>query len=78
MLGIYLTRSPGEATVPQELVGMSQEEALESLNRLELKSEFRQEFNDRIEQGKVFRSDPRGGLEVKAGRTVTLFVSLGP
>lgn len=76
--GVLLTRTPTEITVPSDLIGKTQEEATAALQKLEILVESRREFSDTFGEGQVFRTDPRGGIQIRAGKTVTLLVSKGP
>lgn len=74
---MYLTQTPDQVTVPADLVGMTEAEASKVLGRLGLVPQVRRDFNDRVVEGKVYDTDPKGTSEVRAGKSVVLWVSQG-
>ncbi len=76
-VGMFLTRTPEQVTVPADLVGMGEAEASGVLEKLGLVPQVRRDFNDRVPEGKVFDTDPKGTSEVRAGKPVVLWVSQG-
>lgn len=68
--------APKEVTVPPGLVGMKQEEAVRALEQVGLVPEIREEFQARPE-GVVYQTVPKSGVAMRAGKTVTLYVSKG-
>jgi eukaryotic-like serine/threonine-protein kinase len=77
-IGMLITQAPKQVTVPPDLVGMPQAEATTLLRKIGLKEKIQPDFHDRVTAGKVFATDPRGGTDIRANKTVTLFVSQGP
>lgn len=73
----YLSR-PSEVVVPDELIGMTYDEAVEFLeeNNL-LLGETIERVNDEVEEGLVFDSTPDIGSTVREGSEVDLYISLG-
>lgn len=65
-----------DVSVPN-LVHKDYETGYEKLVDLDLKVERKERFDDEVEQGKIIRQDPEPGAMVKAGSTVTLYVSKG-
>ncbi len=67
-----------EVLVP-DVSGMSQTEAIEALEAKDFKvnSEVKEISNDKIEQGKVVKTDPEALRPVKPNIEVTLYISLG-
>jgi serine/threonine-protein kinase len=77
---VVLTVSKGTETqaVP-DLKGLTQNEAIKALRDAGFDfGDFSYEPSDEIERGKVIRSSPEAGAEVKAGEKVKLVVSDGP
>ena len=74
----YLLSKPVQVIVPEELIGMEQEEATKLLeeNSLEV-GEIITRPNDDYEEGIVFRINPDIGATVLEGSEVDLYVSLG-
>ena len=72
----FLTRTPGEVTVPY-LVGKSRSNAIAELEKKGLKAEIHEEFSSRAKPGTVYKVVPDGGVELRVGKSVTLFVSRG-
>lgn len=70
-------RAPGQVMVPANLVGLPQPEAVALLSRAGLKADVRQEYHERVPVGIVFETAPKGGVELRAGRTVILYTSRG-
>jgi len=73
---LAFTNAPNTVQVPTDLVGMRREEAEAELRRWQLRPEVRQEYSDQ-EPGEVFDTDPKGGVEIRQGKAVTLWVSRG-
>lgn len=72
----FLTRTPGEVTVPY-VVGKKRAEAVAELEKRGLKAEIHEEFSSRSQPGMVYKIVPDGGVELRVGKSVTLFVSRG-
>lgn len=81
LLGAYLAfilTRPVQVVIPEELVGMTQEEATEELESRSLKvGEIIERSNDEVEEGIVFRVNPNINATVLEGSEVDLYVSLG-
>ncbi|HEU4541300.1 MAG TPA: Stk1 family PASTA domain-containing Ser/Thr kinase [Jiangellaceae bacterium] len=67
---------PESVTIP-DLVNVPRDEARDTLLDLDLEVEETQESSSEIDEGRVIRTDPRGGTSVEPGSTVTLVVSSG-
>ncbi len=76
--GVMITRTPNELTVPRELEGMTRSAAETTLERLELKADVVEDYHPKVPAGKVFKTNPRTGSDIKAGKKVVLYVSMGP
>jgi serine/threonine-protein kinase len=81
LAAFFLVRAllPEEAAavaVPN-VVGQTEEEATELLERRGFDVEVQREFNDQAPRGEVFRQDPEAGARVEDGSEVTIFVSRG-
>jgi serine/threonine-protein kinase len=68
--------APKEVTVPPDLVGMKQAEAVSALQQVGLTAEIREDFQAKPE-GVVYQTSPKSGVEMRAGKPVILFVSKG-
>ena len=70
--------NPEDIVVPG-LTKMSVKDATESLEKLGLKSEKREdEYSADVDFGLVVRTDPAAGRKVQKGAKITLVISLGP
>ncbi len=61
--------------------GMSVDEArrtLQSGGRVTIVQDVKQENSDTVAEGKVTRTDPKSGSQVRAGQPITIYVSAGP
>ncbi|GAA1366462.1 PASTA domain-containing protein [Catellatospora chokoriensis] len=72
--------SPAASTVavPSDLVGMSQQEAIDALNAVGLSPRITLRATDEADPGTVVEVDPEGGSVVEAGDTVTIVVASAP
>ena len=81
LLGAFLAfvfTRPVQVVIPEEIVGMTQDEAIEELESHALKvGEIIERSNDEVEEGIVFRVNPNTGATVLEGSEVDLYVSLG-
>lgn len=81
LLGAFLAfvfTRPVQVVIPEEIVGMTQDEAIEELESHALKvGEIIEQSNDEVEEGIVFRVNPNTGATVLEGSEVDLYVSLG-
>ncbi|MGZ8585036.1 MAG: PASTA domain-containing protein [Actinomycetota bacterium] len=68
---------PAAAIVMPNVVGMSQEEAIASLEALDVTVSVTTEPSDEIDEGVVASQDPRAGAALEPGTSVTIVVS-GP
>jgi serine/threonine-protein kinase len=77
---ITLKVSSGSAYVKlDDLTGQDKATAEATITNSGLKYSEQQEFSDEVEAGKVIRTDPGAGTSsLKAGDTVTVYVSRGP
>jgi serine/threonine-protein kinase len=71
------SRPPDTVTIPTTLVGSSRGMAESSLERLGLKPDVREEFNEKVPEGTVYEIEPRAGMDIRVGKTVMLHVSKG-
>ncbi|HEX6327007.1 MAG TPA: Stk1 family PASTA domain-containing Ser/Thr kinase [Jiangellaceae bacterium] len=67
---------PESVTIP-DVVGQPRDEARDTLRDLGLEVEATEESSSEVEEGRVIRTDPRGGSSVEPGSTVTIVVSTG-
>ena len=78
---IYLTISMGpepNIKLMEDLVGVTQGQALSFLQGQGLKTLVREETSDEYAAGCVIRTEPEAGTELTTGQTVRLYVSSGP
>ncbi len=61
-----------------ELVGKTQDDAVNALTVAGLKADVKQQSSDTVPSGKVISSDPAANTQVPKGSTVTVNVSSGP
>ena len=75
---IFILQRPGEVDIPNDIIGMTYEDAIELLEEHELlEGEQIEQANDEVEEGLVFRTSPESGATVREGSEVDLYVSLG-
>ncbi|PYZ97970.1 serine/threonine protein kinase [Alteribacter lacisalsi] len=67
-----------EVTIPDYLIGMNAEEAVEELEELELRVNEESVTHDEMEEGTVVSHNPQAGRTVKVDTLVTLRISDGP
>lgn len=81
LIGVFLAfllSKPVQVVIPENLVGLTQEEATERLEEVSLKvGEIIEQSNDEYEEGIVFRVNPNEGASVLEESEVDLYVSLG-
>lgn len=81
LIGVFLAfllSRPVQVVIPENLVGLTQEEATERLEEVSLKvGEIIEQSNDEYEEGIVFRVNPNEGASVLEESEVDLYVSLG-
>lgn len=65
-----------ETTVP-DVVGMSEDKAQQTLEDESLVVDYKSEYSDTVEEGKVISTNPGAGASVKEGSKVTMVVSQG-
>ncbi len=75
----WFVSGPGATrAVPDGLVGVSSDAAVEAIQASGLEATTVEEYDDDVAAGHVVGTDPDGGTRVDLGGTVTLTVSLGP
>ena len=74
-----ISSGPASITLPDNLVGMSPTQAQQTVEALGLKWTLsdQQEASDNVESGKIARVSPSAGSKVRAGSTITGYVSSG-
>ena len=76
---VVLTVSSGpETVVVPEVIGMTEEEAIEVIQDAGLRVSISREPSNDYEEGIVAAQDPDAGAEVEEGETVAILVSQGP
>lgn len=76
---LWISKGP-RTMVMDDLTGATRDDAesvLKGKEDMNLRVEIEQESSEEIEEGKVIRTDPAKGKTVKAGQTVTLYISTG-
>ncbi len=76
---LWISKGP-RTMLMDDLVGESRanaEAALKNKENMNLEIKIEQESSEEIEEGNVIRTDPAKGKTVKAGQTVTLYISTG-
>ncbi|WP_102027330.1 Stk1 family PASTA domain-containing Ser/Thr kinase [Salirhabdus sp. Marseille-P4669] len=68
---------PDEVEIPMDVVGMTDEGAIELLEDLGLHVEVEDMNHEEIAEGIVIMTDPEAGAVVREGTTVTIFRSIG-
>ena len=76
---VTISSGPDSVTLPDNLVGMSPDEARQSVEALGLKWEVNSSkvASDTVAEGKVAQTNPSPGSKVKAGQTITAYLSSG-
>ncbi len=75
---MWWAQLPGEVQIPETLIGMTVDEAIELLEEQSLVlGETNEEYNAEVEEGVIFGTSPRAGGTVREGSSVDLYVSLG-
>ena len=74
-----ISSGPASITLPDNLVGMSPSQAQQTVEALGLKWTLsdQKEASDTVESGKIVRVSPSAGSKVRAGSTITGYVSSG-
>ncbi|TDC47370.1 Stk1 family PASTA domain-containing Ser/Thr kinase [Jiangella ureilytica] len=76
---VNLVISSGEVVIPvPNLVGMSEDAAVQALERLNLVADVRQQETGDAPEGNVFRQEPGEGTELEEGDTVIIYVAVAP
>jgi eukaryotic-like serine/threonine-protein kinase len=76
-LGVMLvTRPPAQVGVP-DVLKKTQAEAVAALKQVRLNAEVREDYNGKVPAGIVYDSVPKPGMEMRANKTVVLYVSRG-
>lgn len=78
-VGLFvLLQRPGQVDIPEELVGLTYDDAVALLEEHALlPGDTIEEANNEVEEGIVFRVNPDLGATVREGSEVDLYVSLG-
>ena len=67
----------GEPVEVPDVIGMTEEDAIDALEGVGLEVEPTEDFNRRVPEGEVFKQDPAAGSDAMTGDTVTITVSSG-
>lgn len=74
----FILSRPVQVVIPEDLIGMTQEEAIDRLEEYSLEiGEIITRPHDEYDEGIVFRVNPNTGATVLEGSEVDLYVSLG-
>ena len=76
---VTISSGPDSVTLPDNLVGMSPDDARQAVEALGLKWEVNSSkvASDTVAEGKVAQTNPSPGSKVKAGQTITAYLSSG-
>ena len=76
---VTISSGPDSVTLPDNLVGMSPDDARKAVEALGLKWEVNSSkvASDTVPEGKVAQTNPSPGSKVKAGQTITAYLSSG-
>ncbi len=75
---ITLVVSKGqETTTMPKVTGLTKEEAIEEIEKANLKAEITEETSKKVEQGYVISQEPAANSKLNAGETVKIVISLG-
>ena len=77
MLANNLLGGGDPINVPK-VVGLTEEQARDRLEELEFEVNTEEKPNRKVDEGVVFRQDPKANTEAETGDTVTIYVSTGP
>lgn len=76
---IDLVISSGKARIVlEDLTDMTEQEASFRLAQLDLLVDTKTQFSEKVDEGRVIKTDPESGTELEAGDTVLLYISKGP
>ncbi|MEO3874091.1 Stk1 family PASTA domain-containing Ser/Thr kinase [Nonomuraea sp. B12E4] len=70
---LVVSKGPEKISVPDGLIGLSQAEAMQALDKAGLQASVKTR-NSTKEQGTVIATDPKAGETIEKGGTVTIFV----
>ena len=76
---VTISSGPDSVTLPDNLVGMSPDDARKAVEALGLKWDVNSSkvASDTVPEGKVAQTNPSPGSKVKAGQTITAYLSSG-
>ncbi len=75
---VWAAQPPEEVEIPEELIGMTYEEAIRLLEEHSLElGATNEEYNANVEEGLVFETTPNFGTAVREGSEIDLTISLG-
>ncbi|MGI8936979.1 MAG: protein kinase domain-containing protein [Iamia sp.] len=77
-VALVVSQGPAPRAVPDDLAGMSQDDAVAALQGLGLVAEVREDFSDEVPAGQVIGTEPGAGSEAARDSTVVVAVSKGP
>ena len=75
---VTVSKGTTKTTIPDNLVGMTKEQATKALHEADLNPVFDEIYSDTVDEGKVAKISPSLGSEVEIGSDVKLFISKGP
>lgn len=76
-VNLLVSKGPKPIQVP-DVVGMTQAEATQRLDSLDVKIDYSSEFSDSVSEGTVISQSPSSSETVLPGETVSIVVSKGP
>ena len=72
---VTVSKGTTKTTIPDNLVGMTKEQATKALHEADLNPVFDEIYSDTVDEGKVAKISPSLGSEVEIGSDVKLFIS---
>ena len=75
---VTVSKGTTKTTIPDNLIGMTKEQATKALHEADLNPVFDEIYSDTVDEGKVAKISPSLGSEVEIGSDVKLFISKGP
>lgn len=75
---LVVSKGPQQRVVPDNIIGMTQEDATDLLASMRLKTLPEPVYDPDAKEGSVLQVEPAPGVEVAADSEVTIYVSAGP
>ncbi len=75
---VTVSKGTTETTIPDNLIGMTKEQATKALHEADLNPVFDEIYSETVEKGLVAKVSPTLGAKVEIGSDVKLYLSKGP